>query len=660
MLIAQPATLGPYTLKNRIVMAPMGTNFSSTDGISTDRDRRYYEERAIGGVAMIMTEAMPTSEGVRNHHNSMNVYHDRYIPGLALLVESVQKHDCRIFGQLSHRGGLLRRSVLGMEPVGPSPWVNPGTGEPVRALKVDEIKDIQLKFAQAARRLKQAGYDGVEIHAANGYLFHEFFTERVNKRTDAYGGSVENRMRLLLETVARIQDLCGDFPVLARISVTEYCEGGYGTDEVIALAQALERAGVIALDLSGGSNESPALSRFCIQPPSMPRKCLEPYARPIKQAVNIPVMVAGRILTPLDAESILEAGSSDFISLGRALYADAHWCKKAFGEIKAPIRECISCNVCFERLTLEQDVCCVQNPAVGTEFESIALAEPQLSNEKTATLATRRRVLVIGAGVAGAEAARVAAGLGHQVEIWESTNRLGGQIYLAVAAPDKEEVWPAWTYRWQEIEALKVPVKLNVTVTEENLRAYAPDLVIVATGSRPRPSPVDFSGLDAGVRQLHAWDLLANPDLIQKGAPFTVIGGGMVGIEVADLFATRGSAATLIEITGTVAPEMARNNRIDILLRLKQAGVRTLLNTSVQSARGRSLQLKSADGVTEIDAGAAVVTAIGPRAERSVVPVVERAGCDYVLVGDCNAPGDFMSAIRDGYFAAMSLRTRFV
>jgi pyruvate/2-oxoglutarate dehydrogenase complex dihydrolipoamide dehydrogenase (E3) component len=270
-----------------------------------------------------------------------------------------------------------------------------------------------------------------------------------------------------------------------------------------------------------------------------------------------------------------------------------------------------------------------------------------------------KRVLVIGAGVAGAEAARVAAGLGHQVEIWESSDRLGGQIYLAVAAPDKEEVWPAWSYRWKELETLDVAIKRNVTVTEENLRAYAPDLVIVATGSRPRPSPVDLSGLDAGVQQLHAWDLLANPDLIARGAPFTIIGGGMVGIEVADLFATRGSAATIIEITGKVAPEMARNNRIDILLRLKQAGVRTLLNTSVQSARGRLLQLKSADGLAEIDAGAAVVTAIGPRAERSVVPVVERAGCEYVLVGDCNAPGDFMSAIRDGYFAAMSLRTRY-
>jgi len=266
---------------------------------------------------------------------------------------------------------------------------------------------------------------------------------------------------------------------------------------------------------------------------------------------------------------------------------------------------------------------------------------------------------VIGAGVAGAEAVRVAAGLGHHVEIWESTNRLGGQIHLAVAAPDKEEVWPAWTYRWKELETLNVAIKRDVTVTEENLRAYAPDLVIVATGSKPRPSPVDLSALDAGVKQLHAWDLLANPDLIARGVPFTIIGGGMVGIEVADLFATRGSATTIIEITGKVAPEMARNNRIDILLRLKQAGVRTLLNTSVQSARGRLLQLKTADGASEIDAGDAVVTAIGPRAERGVVPIVERAGCDYVLAGDCNAPGDFMSAIRDGYFAAMSLRTRF-
>ncbi len=184
-------------------------------------------------------------------------------------------------------------------------------------------------MSSAARRLWQAGYDGVEIHAANGYLFQQFFTSRINKRTDIYGGSIENRMRLLLETVARIRDALPDLLLMVRLSASEFTPDGYTQEEIIELAQALERAGVVALDLSGGSNESAQLSKYCIQPPSFPRGCLAPHAKPIKDSVAIPVLVAGRIVEPEDAEAVLASGSADFISVGRALYADAHWCDKA-------------------------------------------------------------------------------------------------------------------------------------------------------------------------------------------------------------------------------------------------------------------------------------------------------------------------------------------
>jgi 2,4-dienoyl-CoA reductase-like NADH-dependent reductase (Old Yellow Enzyme family) len=172
MLLAQPGKVGALTLKNRVIMAPMGTNYSTTDGLSTERDKLYYAERARGGVAAIMTEAMVVTEQARPHHNSLCVYHDRFIPGLAAVVDAIHRHDCYAFAQLNHRGALLRRSVLGMEPVGPSPWHNPNTGDAVRPLEAAEIREIQHQFVAAARRLVQAGYDGVEIHAGNGYLFH--------------------------------------------------------------------------------------------------------------------------------------------------------------------------------------------------------------------------------------------------------------------------------------------------------------------------------------------------------------------------------------------------------------------------------------------------------------------------------------------------------
>ena len=298
MLLSAPGAIGPLRLKNRVIMAPMGTNYGTSDGFTTDRDKRYYAERAKGGVAMIVTEAMNISAGARNHHNSLCVFHDAFVPGLAALVEAIHDNGALAVGQLNHRGQLLRRSVLGMEPVGPSAGHHPATGEPVRALAVDEIRRIQQDFVDSARRLWRAGYDAVELHAANGYLFQQFFSPRFNRRSDEYGGSLANRMRLLLETVRLVRDALPELPVIVRLSATEFADGGYSDDELIELAVALQLEGVVAIDLSGGSNESPELSRFCIQPPSFPRRCLQPYAHRVKQALAIPVIIAGRIITP--------------------------------------------------------------------------------------------------------------------------------------------------------------------------------------------------------------------------------------------------------------------------------------------------------------------------------------------------------------------------
>ncbi len=647
MLLQQPGTIGPLRLKNRVIMAPMGTNYGTSDGFSTDRDKRYYAERAKGGVALIVTEAMNVSAGARNHTNSLCVFHDRFIPGLRAIVDAVHEHGALAAAQLNHRGQLLRRSVLGMEPVGPSAGHNPSTGEPVRALRLDEIEAIQRDFVAAARRVHRAGYDAVEIHAANGYLFHQFFSPRFNRRDDDYGGSLDNRMRLLLETVGRIHDEVRDLPVLVRLSATEYVPGGYTDADIVALAAALERIGVTAIDLSGGSNESPRLSRYCIQPPSFPRRCLEPFAAPFKRALTIPVILAGRILTAEDAEGVLASGSADFVSLGRALIADPHWCLKAFGAVDAPIRECISCNVCLERLTLERDVACVQNPLVGTEFETLEHLEPHLSPRAEAD---RRRMLVIGAGVAGAEAARTAAALGHAVEIWECAPEPGGQMPLAVAAPHKEDVAGIWTYREAELERLGVPVRLNMRVTIDSIREYDPDVIVVATGARPKPLPL----VDVAVPIIQAWDALRTPDRIPRDATVTIIGGGMVGMETADLLVTRGCRVTVIEIQPIAAREMARNNRAELLERLSEHNAMVLVDAYIEGVRGCDFVVKQRGSTISVPIGDAVIVAIGPEPNRDVVPIVEASGVPYVLVGDCNQPGDFMTAIRDASMAALA------
>lgn len=652
-LLRQPGMIGPLRLKNRVIMGPMGTNYGTTDGFSTERDKLYYAERAKGGVAMIVTEAMNISAGARNHNNSLCIYHDQFIPGVSAVVRAIQDNGALAVAQINHRGQLLKRSVLGMEPVGPTDGKHPNTGEPVRALRVDEIRAIQRDFLNATRRLWRAGYDAVEIHAANGYLFQQFFTPRFNRRDDQYGGSLENRMRLLLETVGLIRDELPDFPLFVRISATEYVDGGYTQDEAIALVQALEKAGVSAIDLSGGTNENPLLSRYCIQPPSFPRRCLEPYARPLKQSVKIPVIIAGRIISPKDAESVLQAESADFISLGRALIADPHWCNKAFGNVPAPIRPCISCNICFERLTLERDVACVQNPLVGTEFEALEFLEPQLM--KKTTTEKRQRILILGAGVAGVEAARMAAALGHSVEIWDTAPQAGGQVPLAVAAPDKEDVAGIWTYRIEEIERLKVSIKLGVKVTADALRKFAPDLVIVATGSRPRGLSLQPS---IRVPVLQAWDVLLDASRIKPSAKVTMIGGGMVGIETAEVLGARGCAVTVIEILPTVARDMARNNRFDVLARLEQHNVRLLTETRIEGVVDGALVLLRNGQRMHHDPGDAIVLAIGPQPNRDIVSVIEEIGLPSVLVGDCNQPGDFLNAIRDASMTVLAINGR--
>jgi len=542
-----------------------------------------------------------------------------------------------------------------MEPVTASDWHNPNTGEPARAITLPEIDAVQHAFLDSARRLYRAGYDAVELHAANGYLFQQFLSPRINRREDCYGGSIENRMRLLTETVALIRGELPGFPLMVRVSATEYCEGGYTEHDMIALCQALERAGVIAIDMSGGTNESPELSRYCIQTPSFARRFLEPWARPIAKSVGIPTIMAGRVIDPEDAEGILQAGSADFVAVCRALVADAWWPRKAFGEIKTPIRKCISCNVCFERLTLERDVACVTNPMVGLEYERIETAEPQL--RKNASLPSgRKRILVLGAGVAGVEAARVAAGLGHQVEIWEKAAQPGGQMPLALAAPDKADVAGVWTYRWEQIERLGVPVRTGVNASAESIRAFRPDLVVVATGARPRPLPFPVK---ANVPLLHAWDALLEQDRVPHGARISIIGGGMVGIETADtLIHYRGVKATVIEGLPVIAKEMARNNRYDVLARLAKGGARVITSAPVESIEGDRIWAMVAGARTPVEAGDLIISAIGPVPNRDILPEVERAGAAYVLAGDCNQIGDFLTAIRDGWMLALAVDMR--
>jgi len=267
----------------------------------------------------------------------------------------------------------------------------------------------------------------------------------------------------------------------------------------------------------------------------------------------------------------------------------------------------------------------------------------------------------LGAGVAGIEAARVLAGRGHGVEVWEKRDRLGGQMNLAMAAPDKREVEPVWSYRWQEVQALGVPVRTGVVATVESVRAFAPDFAIVATGAVPRPAPFDVSRLDARIRLVHAWDFLAAPETIPPGARVTIVGGGMVGMEAADLLVTRDARVTVVEALAVIAQGMARNNRMELIERVEARGAQILTEAQILSVEGGSLRLRMAKEGTErpVEIGDVLMIAIGPRPVRDAVEVLAAACVRYELAGDCYRPGDFLAAIRDGWMVAVSVDRRY-
>jgi len=291
---------------------------------------------------------------------------------------------------------------------------------------------------------------------------------------------------------------------------------------------------------------------------------------------------------------------------------------------------------------------------IGTEFESLPYAEPGWAGQGRARRS--KRVLILGAGVSGIECARVAAGRGHDVEVWEKASKVGGQMDLAVAAPDKAEAGLVWTYRWREIQELGVTVRMDVTVTPEQIRGHRPDVVVIATGATPKPAPFGLLKLAPRVEVHDAWAFLRTPDLVPRGARTTVVGGGTVGMETADLLAARGCAVTLIELSPAIAAGMSRSNRREVLDRLARAGVTTLLNTRIIEASGDTLRISTAGSdVQTHEIGDFLLLALGAQSNQSAMDVVVKSGAPFVTVGDCHRPGDFMTCIRDAWMVGLSI-----
>lgn len=635
-MVFSPFSIGNLRLKNRILMAAMGNNFSHPQGTVSDRAIAYYAERARGGAGLIITEASPVSLAGRHRGRSLCAYDDSFLPGLRHLANTVHAHGSALALQLHHAGRLADPEISGSSPLSPSP-VPRGPGWPSpKEMSLEEIQEVISQFGSAARRAKEAGFDAVEVHGAHGYLIHQFLSPRTNRRNDAYGGNPEKRLRFALEVLQRVRHELGEtLPVLFRLSAKEFIENGYNLEEALDWAVELERAGSSALHVSGGTTESLLGSAHVIPPMVFPEAYHVPLGAAIKKKVRLPVISVGRLGTPKVAERILQEGHADLIAAGRAFLCDPHWPNKAASGEEDRIRPCVACNYCLWRLFQQEELTCFQNALLGNEEKyRVDLAEKA------------RKVVIIGGGPGGLEAARVARKRGHRVTLFEKISRLGGQMFPASTPPYKKNLLKAVEWLTQEVKREGVDIRLNTEGHEEIIKGEKPDAVIVATGARP-VIPDHFPTPNL----LTAWDVLAGKE---TGKEVLILGGGMVGMETAEFLSEKGCRVTVVEMLEKLAGDMEGTTRALLLERLPNSKISVMLSTKVEQVRDREVLVRRAGGERWLEAET-IVLALGSRPNNDLLQGLEKNVIQLLSIGDCLEPRRAKEAIHEGFAAALQV-----
>ncbi|MCL4371291.1 MAG: FAD-dependent oxidoreductase [Chloroflexi bacterium] len=627
----EPIDLRGLTLKNRIVMPPMGTRYPTYGGAVTPKLTRYYLERARGGVGLIIVQfASISPEGVSSLY-PLGIWDDAFVPGLRDLVAQLHAAGAKVAIQLAHAGGTANSTLSRRPAVGPS--AVPALGREVpRELTREGIARLVDAFGAAARRAMEAGFDAVELHVAHGYLLNQFLSPLFNRRADEYGGSLEGRARFPLEVLRRTRETVGDgMPILCRLSADDGVEGSLGLAEAQVVATMLEREGADVIDVTAGIGESFEVSA---PPMAIPAGSLVPYAAAIKKAVGVPVVAVAKLHDPRMAEEVLAEGKADLIAVGRGLIADPEWPRKAaegrFGEI----RPCLTCNrpECHGRIFQQVELGCVVNAAVGREAQS-----------ELRSAAQPRRILIVGGGPAGMEAARVAALRGHRVVLCERTETLGGQLLLAAAPPYKGDMEKLVRYLAGQMARQAVEVRLGCAVTPEMVAALAPDAVIVATGAQPVWPPIP----GAKEHAVSAWDVLSGK--AQVGDRVALVGGGDVGCETAEFLAARGKQVSILEMLTDVAPELVPWTRRMLLDRLVTRGVEILLQARVTAIEPKRVLYERRGVIAELTPVDSVVLACGSRPQAELAEQLRTARVAVQTIGDAVRAGNLADAIRAGF-----------
>lgn len=683
-MLFKPIKIGKCEIKNRIAMAPMLMGFGALDGTATEQLLDYYEERAKGGTGLIFTEITRINDRTGSAaFAQLGASHDYHIESLRKLADRIHKHGSKVFVQLHHPGrqnvGLLvgtipisikiNRVWKGYEKmlfkIAPTAGkflvrndivpasVAPSKVEPsyfsagrVRALRYKEIKKLIEQFIQGAIRVKEAGCDGVMLHAAHGYLLQQFLSPHTNRRQDEYGGSLENRMRFLLEIIKGIRETCGDFPIVVRLTVDE-CYAkigkpgvGYELEEGVRMAEILEQAGIDAIDISSAGYDT---FNYWLEPMTFDLGWRKYMAKAVKERVKIPVIAANLIRSPEQAEQQLQEGIQDMISLGRPHIADPHWAEKAKSGKEEEIRRCICCLYCIESMQENAYIGthgeCSVNPFVGKE-------KKELSKD-----GDNKTVVVIGAGPAGLTAAEVLSKRGYKVVVLEKECRPGGQV--AIAAEDESKCRIYWAIQDMVVSAEKlgVEIKYNTVADAKLIESYNPYAVVVATGG-VSIVPKSIEGIDKKNVSVAA-DFYGCKEKL-TGKKVAVIGSGMTGLGTAVMLAQWGNSVTVVEMADTLSPGMWMQHVDDIKPKLDKYNIDVLLNHKLVKVEDNRVILKNKKETKSIDADK-VVLALGVRGENALYNEIKDKFNNVYVVGDALKVGRIADATRSALDVAMKL-----
>ena len=696
-LLAQ-GRIGPMETRNRIVMPAMDQN-TCDDGAITDLTIAHYEARARGGVGLLIleTSAVAWPVGATSIHQPA-LSDDRFIPGLTALADAAHRHGAAIVVQACHHGKTAgvdpmqdRQQIVPSVPLPDDPadisaitmpelmkmaGLTGGKKAEQREATLDDIAWVIDQFADAADRVQRAGFDGIEIHAAHGYLISTFLSPRFNRRTDEYGGTLENRARLMVDIVRAVRARCGaEFAIIVRIDGREYSEGGITPELAAEHARLAEAAGADAIHVSASGVDAMGVGFTNGPLPWQPGQYVG-LAAVVKQAVSVPVIAVGRIM-PEQAEKVLADGDCDFVSMGRQLLADPDLPAKLLAGRPDTVRTCINCYVCVAQNFWDGTPICAVNAELGHYDEGPL--EPAV---------TRRTVAVIGGGPGGMEAARVAALRGHRVVLFERGPQLGGTArFSSLTTPMNAELV---RYLSTMMRDLDVDVRLSTSATVEALRSFSPDAVVVATGARRERPDVPgaqqdhvlsgddlramLTGDDPSVMKrlpLHqrvvvsagrALGLLSTIDRVRTwskrwmplGRDIVVVGGGLVGVELAEFLAERGRRVTVLEQGDKLAVEMAHPRRARALHEGRAHGVEFVTGAELVSI-GRDTVVYNVGGEAHTAAASQIIIASGVEPDHALADSLRGAGFEVTVVGDAVQVGYIEGAVRSGYLAGRQL-----